>query len=58
MRDPGLAPNPLRIIAWAGTTRHLCQGRYGSVIMDEMHLSDAIRYVTLNPVQEVLPNAS
>jgi putative transposase len=32
-------------------TGHLWQGRYGSVVMDEDHLINAIRYVTLNPVR-------
>jgi len=32
-------------------TGHLWQGRYGSVVMDEEHLFNAIRYVTLNPVR-------
>ena len=33
------------------TTGHLWQGRYGSVVMDEEHLMNAVRYVTLNPVR-------
>ena len=33
------------------TTGHLWQGRFGSVAMDEAHLYNAIRYVTLNPVR-------
>ena len=37
--------------AHARTTGHLWQGRYGSVVMDEAHLVNAIRYVTLNPVR-------
>ena len=32
-------------------TRHLWQGRYGSVAMDEAHLYAALRYVALNPVR-------
>ncbi len=32
-------------------TGHLWQGRYGSVVMDEEHLLNAVRYVTLNPVR-------
>lgn len=32
-------------------TGHLWQGRFGSVAMDETHLRNAIRYVTLNPVR-------
>jgi len=32
-------------------TGHLWQGRFGSVVMDEEHLFNAIRYVTLNPVR-------
>ncbi len=39
------------INARARTTGHLWQGRYGSVIMDEPHLINAVRYVTLNPVR-------
>lgn len=35
----------------ARTTGHLWQGRYGSVVMDEAHLVNAVRYVTLNPVR-------
>jgi putative transposase len=34
-----------------GWTGHLWQGRYGSVVMDEVHLMAAIRYVSLNPVR-------
>ena len=37
--------------ARARTTGHLWQGRYGSVAMDEAHLLNAVRYVTLNPVR-------
>ena len=37
--------------ARARTTGHLWQGRYGSVVMDESHLYNAIRYVSLNPVR-------
>lgn len=37
--------------ARARTTGHLWQGRYGSVAMDETHLVNAVRYVTLNPVR-------
>ena len=33
---------------WSG---HLWQGRYGSVVMDEPHLVNAIAYVSLNPVR-------
>ena len=32
-------------------TGHLWQGRFGSVAMDEEHLLNAVRYVTLNPVR-------
>ena len=39
------------INARARTTGHLWQGRYGSVVMDEPHLHNAIRYVSLNPVR-------
>ncbi|MDA4846736.1 transposase [Hoeflea poritis] len=35
-------------------TGHLWQGRYGSVVMDEGHLLNAVRYVTLNPVRAKL----
>jgi putative transposase len=37
--------------ARARTTGHLWQGRFGSVAMDEAHLVNAVRYVTLNPVR-------
>ncbi len=37
--------------ARARTTGHLWQGRYGSVVMDEAHLVNAVRYVSLNPVR-------
>ena len=33
---------------WTG---HLWQGRFGSVAMDEEHLVNAVRYVSLNPVR-------
>ena len=33
------------------TTGHLWQGRFGSVAMDEAHLANAVRYVSLNPVR-------
>lgn len=33
---------------WTG---HLWQGRFGAVVMDEIHLAHAVRYVTLNPVR-------
>jgi len=39
------------INARARTTGHLWQGRYGSVVMDETHLVNAVRYVSLNPVR-------
>jgi putative transposase len=32
-------------------TGHLWQGRFGSVVMDEGHLANAVRYVSLNPVR-------
>ena len=32
-------------------TGHLWQGRFGSVVMDEEHLQNAVRYVSLNPVR-------
>ncbi len=32
-------------------TGHLWQGRFGSVVMDEDHLVNAVRYVSLNPVR-------
>ena len=35
-------------------TGHLWQGRFGSVVMDEDHLMNAVRYVTLNPVRAKL----
>ena len=37
--------------ARARVTGHLWQGRYGSVAMDEAHLVNAVRYVSLNPVR-------
>ncbi len=40
-----------RINARLQITGYLWQGRYGSVVMDEDHLLDAIRYVSLNPVR-------
>jgi len=42
------------INARARVTGHLWQGRYGSVVMDEGHLLNAVRYVTLNPVRAKL----
>ena len=42
------------INARARVTGHLWQGRYGSVVMDEDHLLNAVRYVTLNPVRAKL----
>jgi len=36
---------------WTG---HLWQGRFGSVAMDEDHLVNAVRYVSLNPVRAKL----
>ncbi len=35
-------------------TGHLWQGRFGSVVMDETHLFNAVRYVSLNPVRAKL----
>ena len=47
------------INARARTTGHLWQGRYGSVAMDEAHLVNAVRYVTLNPVRaRLVPRAA
>src|SRR5256885_1988213 len=40
---------------WTG---HLWQGRFGSVAMDEDHLANAIRYVSLNPVRAKLVKAA
>jgi putative transposase len=40
-----------RINAENEWTGHLWQGRYGSVVMDEAHLYNAIAYVSLNPVR-------
>ncbi len=37
--------------ARARVTGHLWQGRFGSVVMDEDHLLNAVRYVSLNPVR-------
>jgi putative transposase len=35
----------------SGLCGHFWQGRYGSVVMDEAHLYEALRYVLLNPVR-------
>ena len=35
-------------------TGHLWQGRFGSVVMDEEHLANAVRYVSLKPVSAKL----
>lgn len=35
-------------------TGHLWQGRFGSVVLDEEHLANAVRYVSLNPVRAKL----
>lgn len=37
--------------ARAKKTGHLWQGRFGSYVMDEAHLQEAVRYVSLNPVR-------
>jgi putative transposase len=34
-----------------GWTGHLWQGRFGAVLMDEEHLINAVRYISLNPVR-------
>ena len=34
-----------------GTPGHFWQGRFGSVVMDEAHLYQALRYVLVNPVR-------
>lgn len=39
------------INARARRTGHLWQGRFGSVAVDEAHLHNALRYVSLNPVR-------
>lgn len=39
------------INAWLRVTGHLWQSRFGSVVMDEPHLYQAVRYVSLNPVR-------
>ena len=39
------------INARARWTGHLWQGRFGAVAMDEEHLANAARYVSLNPVR-------
>ena len=39
------------INARARRTGHLWQGRFGSVAIDEPHLHNALRYVSLNPVR-------
>ncbi|MFN0193198.1 MAG: transposase [Aestuariivirga sp.] len=38
----------------ARQTGQLFQGRFSSVVMDEVHLAAALRYVTLNPVRAKL----
>jgi putative transposase len=36
----------------------LWQGRFGSVVMDECHLFNAVRYISLNPVRaKLVPQA-
>lgn len=40
-----------RIHTRMNRTGHFWQGRFGSVAMDENHLSAAVRYVALNPVR-------
>ena len=41
---------------WTG---HLWQGRFGAVAMDEAHLANAVRYVSLNPVRaRLVPRAA
>jgi len=40
-----------RINARNTWTGHLWQGRFGSVVMDETHLVNAIAYISLNPVR-------
>ena len=37
-----------------GWTGHLWQGRFGAVLMDEEHLINAVRYISLNPVRAEL----
>ena len=39
------------ITARLRVTGHLWQGRFGSLAMDEKHLLNAVRYVSLNPVR-------
>jgi putative transposase len=34
-----------------GWTGHLWQGRFGAVLLDEEHLINAVRYISLNPVR-------
>lgn len=41
--------------AWQG---HLWQGRFFSVVMDELHLAAAVRYVELNPVRAGLTTSA
>ncbi len=38
----------------SGITGHLWQGCFGSIVMDEEHLANAVRYVSLNPVSAKL----
>ena len=41
-----------------GWTGHLWQGRFGAVLMDEEHLINAVRYISLNPVRAGLVEAA
>ncbi|MCK6454394.1 MAG: transposase [Alphaproteobacteria bacterium] len=40
-----------RVHARTERTGHFWQGRFGCVVMDEAHLSAALRYIALNPVR-------
>lgn len=48
---PSEKPTDGYIIARLRVTGRLFQGRFGSVAMDEAHLTAAFRYVALNPVK-------
>lgn len=46
------------INAWGRWRGHLFEGRFAPVVMDELHLLAAVRYVSLNPVRARLVRAA
>jgi len=46
-----LAESPASVHRRRRRTGHFWQGRFGAVLMDEVHLGAAFRYVSLNPVR-------